>query len=111
MCHTKFAVNPREQMFHMVHSNITLTVRLLLYGKDDLELEENTITITKTLRFIKDTKSLTYGIFVWTTKLVMFNSDCVGFFIIVNISHVIILLMCICISSLLVWISKNMFQT
>ena len=33
----------------------SLTLRTLLYGNDDLECEENSIIITETLRFIKDT--------------------------------------------------------
>ena len=47
---------PRVSLLNALAHIAHLTVRTLLYGDDTFELEENKIIITKTLRFIKESK-------------------------------------------------------
>ena len=80
------------------------TLRTLLYGNENLDLTVNKRIVTETCRFIKDSKSFDPW-FAWFCNLLSSFSDCVCLPFIVNIPFVIILLMSICFSSLLVWVS------
>ena len=47
---------PRVTLLNALAHTAPLTVRTLLYGSDTFEFEENNIIVTKTLRFIKESK-------------------------------------------------------
>ena len=47
---------PRVTLLNALAHIAPLTVRILLYGNDTYEIEENKIIITETLRFIKESK-------------------------------------------------------
>ena len=104
---------PRVTLLNAATHTALLTIRTLLYGNDNLELEENWNIITDTLKFIKDSErfdwccirlnsQFCYARF-WLCKF------CISSFI-VNISYVIVILVSIYISALLVWILINLFN-
>ena len=47
---------PRVTLLNALTHKAPLTVRILLYGNDTFQFEENKIIITETLRFIKESK-------------------------------------------------------
>ena len=55
------------------------TVITLLYGNDNLELEENKIILTETLRLLKKLTRFDRAVFVQPTNSVVFNSHCLSF--------------------------------
>ena len=94
---------PRVTLQNAMGNIAPFTLRTMLYGSENLDLTVNKRIVTETLRFIKDSKRvdpwLLDSVWCWVRVLTV----CLSF--IVNIWFVIILLMSICISSLLVWIS------
>ena len=96
----KFLHGAYHETYAMGHI-APFTLRILLYGDDNLGFTENKRIITEKLRFINDSKR-----FAWLPSIFLcWFSDCVCSPFIVNIPFLIFLLMSICISSLLVWIS------
>ena len=53
-------IRPRVTLQNAMWYIAPFTIRTLLYGDDNLDLTENKRTITETLRFINDSKSLDY---------------------------------------------------